>query len=212
MGQDRSRRFFMKVVVFNGSARAGGNTSILLEHVLAPIRAVGIQTEVLQLGGSDIQPCRGCHVCGQTKDGRCANDDDVANVFIGKMAAADGILIGSPSYFANLTMETKALIARAGAVARATEGLFRRKVAAAVIAARRDGEIHAFDAINHFFLTNQMIVPGSCHWNVGVGREKGDVTRDEEGLRTMRVLGENMAWLLQCMARHQPSGTAAARR
>lgn len=202
----------MHVVAFNGSARAGGNTSILLEHVLAPIRALGIQTEVLQLGGSDIQPCRACHTCTRTRDGRCVNDDDVANVFIAKMVAANGILLGSPSHFANLTAETKALIARAGAVARANDGLFRGKIAAAVIAARRDGEIHAFDAINHFFLTNQMIVPGSCHWNVGVGREKGDVTRDEEGLRTMRVLGENMAWLLQCVARQpQPGATVAPR-
>ncbi len=111
-----------------------------------------------------------------------------------------GIILGSPTYFADLTPETKALIDRAGFVAGANGGLLKRKVGAAVIAVRRAGEIHAFDSINHFFLISQMIVPGSCYWNVGIGREKGEVEKDEEGLRTMKVLGENLAWLLKCVA------------
>ena len=131
---------------------------------------------------------------------RCAYDDDVANECIAKMIDADGIILGSPTYFADVTPETKALIDRAGFVAGANGGLLKRKVGAAVIAVRRAGEIHAFDSINHLFLISQMMIPGSCYWNVGVGREKGDVEKDEEGLRTMKVLGENMAWLLESVA------------
>jgi len=190
----------MKVIAFNGSPRADGNTRILLNHVLEPIAAAGIATEIVQLGGSNIHGCRGCYACRHKKNGRCASDDDVANEFIAKMVAADGIILGSPTYYADITPETKALIDRAGFVTGANGSLLRRKVGAAVIAVRRAGEIHAFDSINHFFLISQMIVPGSSYWNVGIGREKGDVEKDEEGLRTMRVLGENMAWLLESLA------------
>jgi multimeric flavodoxin WrbA len=190
----------MKVIAFNGSPRPDGNTRILLDRVLEPIQAQGIETEVFQLGGSDIHGCRACYACMRTKDGRCINDDDVANECLAKMVEADGILLGSPTYFADLTTEMKALIDRTGFVARANGDLLRRKVGAAVIAVRRAGEIHAFDSINHFFLISQMIVPGSCYWNVGIGRDKGDVEKDEEGLKTMRILGENMAWLLQKVA------------
>ena len=190
----------MKVIAFNGSPRPDGNTRILLEHVLAPIKARGIETELFQLGGSYIHGCRGCYACIQKKNGRCAHDDDVANECIARMIEADGIILGSPTYFADLTPETKALIDRAGFVTRGNGDLLRRKVGAAVIAVRRAGEIHAFDSINHFFLISQMIVPGSCYWNVGIGRDRGDVQKDDEGLDTMRVLGENMAWLLEKVA------------
>jgi len=193
----------MKVIAFNGSPRPDGNTSILLQHVLEPIKARGIQTEIVQLGGAEIHGCRGCYACRQTKDECCAHDDDILNTCLAKMIEADGIILGSPTYFADITPETKALIDRAGFVAGANGGLLKRKVGAAVIAVRRAGEIHAFDSINHFFLISQMIVPGSCYWNVGIGRDKGDVQKDEEGLRTMQVLGENMAWLLESLAGHK---------
>lgn len=190
----------MKVVAFNGSPRPDGNTSILLNHVLQPLQAEGIETEVVQLGGSNIHGCRACYGCSKTKDGRCNYDDDVANSLIAKVVEADGIILGSPTYFADVTPETKALIDRAGFVSRMNGDLLKRKVGAAVIAVRRAGEMHAFDSINHFFLLSQMLVPGSSYWNVGIGRDKGDVNKDEEGLRTMRVLGENMAWLLKKVA------------
>ena len=190
----------MKVIAFNGSPRPDGNTRILLDHVLDPIKAKGIKTEVVQLGGTNIHGCRACFACMRKKDGRCVNDDDVANECITKMVEADGIILGSPTYFADLTPETKALMDRSGFVTRGAGNLLRRKVGAAVVAVRRAGELHAFDSINHFFLINEMIVPGSSYWNVGVGRDKGDVEKDEEGLRTMRVLGENMAWLLESIA------------
>jgi multimeric flavodoxin WrbA len=189
----------MKVIAFNGSPRPDGNTSILIQHVLAPIQARGIATEVFQLGGTNIHGCRACYACAKNKDSRCAHDDDILNTCIAKMLQADAIILASPTYFADLTPETKALIDRAGFVANANGGLFKRKLGAAVIAVRRAGEIHAFDSINHFFLITQMIIPGSSYWNVGIGREKGDVLKDEEGLRTMRTLGENMAWLLESL-------------
>ncbi len=110
---------------------------------------------------------------------------------------ADGIILGSPTYFSMMSSEMKALIDRAGFVARGNGDLFKRKVGAAVVAVRRAGGIPTFDAINNFFLISQMIVPGSSYWNVGIGLAKGDVEKDEEGLKTMYDLGRNMAWLIK---------------
>jgi multimeric flavodoxin WrbA len=187
----------MRVVAFNGSARKDGNTAILIRKVLAELEAEGIETELFQMAGKKIRGCTACGKCYKNKDQRCAVTDDIANECIEKMIEADGIIIGSPTYFADLTAETKALIDRAGYVARANSHMFRRKVGAAVVAARRAGSIQAFDSINHFFLIGQMIVPGSSYWNMGVGRAKGDVEKDSEGLETMELLGQNMAWLLK---------------
>ena len=187
----------MKVIAFNGSPRKDGNTSILIGHALEALRKEGIETEVFQLGGNLIRGCIACHQCFERKDRRCAALGDVVNECIAKMEQADGILLASPTYFADLTPELKALIDRAGFVGKANGEMFRRKVGAAVVAVRRCGAIHAFDSINHFFLISQMIVPGASYWNMGLGREKGDVSKDEEGLRTMRVLGENMAWVMK---------------
>jgi len=187
----------MKVVGFNGSARKDGNTAILIRKVFAELEAEGIETELVQLAGKTIKGCTACGKCQKNKDKKCAVADDFANECIEKMIEADGIIIGSPTYFADLTTETKALIDRAGYVARANGHMFRRKVGAAVATERRAGSIHTFDSINHFFLIGQMIVPGSSYWNVGIGRAKGDVEQDEEGLETMQTLGQNMAWLLK---------------
>jgi multimeric flavodoxin WrbA len=187
----------MKVVAFSGSARKDGNTAALLQAVLDELEAEGIETELVQLAGKKLRGCIACYRCFENKDGRCAVNSDVANECIAKMAEADGILIGSPTYFADLSTETKALIDRAGFVARANDNMFARKVGAAVVAVRRAGGIHVFDSINHFFLIGEMIVPGSSYWNVGVARDKGDAEKDEEGMRTMKTLGRNMAWLLK---------------
>jgi multimeric flavodoxin WrbA len=187
----------MKVIAFNGSPRKDGNTSILIGHALEALRQEGIETEVYQLGGSNIHGCRACYRCFQDKNGRCAFDDDVANECIGKMAKADGIILASPTYVADLTPEIKCLIDRACLVSKTSGDMLRRKVGAAIVAVRRAGSVHAFDSINHFFLICEMIVPGSCYWNTGIGRDKGEVLKDEEGIRTMKVLGQNMAWLLK---------------
>jgi multimeric flavodoxin WrbA len=187
----------MKVVAFNGSARQDGNTAILVRRVFSELEKEGIETELVQLAGQPIHGCRACGRCFKNKNQRCAVDDDIVNACIEKMLAADGIILASPTYFADLTSETKALIDRAGYVARANGDMFQRKVGAAVVAVRRAGAMHAFDSINHFFLIGQMIIPGSSYWNIGIGRAKGEVEQDEEALRTMQTLGQNLAWLLK---------------
>jgi len=186
----------MKVIAFNGSARRNGNTAILIKEVFSELDAEGIATEMVQLAGKTIRGCTACGKCFDNQDKRCAIDNDFANECIEKMVEADGIILASPTYFADVTAEIKALIDRAGYVARANPDMLKRKVGAAVVAVRRAGSIHAFDTLNHFFLISQMIVPGSSYWNIGIGRAIGDVEQDEEGLETMRMLGRNMAWLL----------------
>jgi multimeric flavodoxin WrbA len=190
----------LKVVALNGSARKGGNTAILLRYVLKELEREGIKTELIEMSGANIHGCLSCHECSKKKDGRCAQTNDMGNVYIEKMAKADGILLGSPTYVSDVSPEMKALIDRACLVGRANGGMYRRKVGAAVVAVRRAGGIHAFDTMNHFFLINEMIVPGSSYWNLGVGREIGDVEKDEEGIQTMSILGQNMAWLMKQIA------------
>lgn len=186
----------MKVVAFNGSARKSGNTSILIQQVFSELEKTGIETEEVSLAGEQIRGCTACYQCFAKKDRRCVIEKDCINASIEKMEAADGIILASPTYFADMTAEMKALIDRCGMVSRANGDMFRRKVGAAIVAVRRAGAINVFDSINHFFLIGQMIVPGSIYWNVGIGREIGDVRQDEEGLKTMQVLGENISWLL----------------
>jgi multimeric flavodoxin WrbA len=187
----------VKVIAFNGSARKDGNTAALIDHVLGELRDEGIETEIFHLAGRNIHGCRACYGCFQNRDRRCAMDDDVLNECIEKMLEAEAIILGSPTYFADVSTEMKALIDRAGLVAKANGDMFKRKVGAAVVAVRRAGSIHAFDSINHFFLISEMVVPGSIYWNMSIGGDKGDVEKDDEGVRTMKVLGENMAWLLK---------------
>jgi multimeric flavodoxin WrbA len=187
----------MKVVAFNGSPRKDGNTVCLINHVFDALLKQGIETEFVQLGGNLMHGCIACYECFKRKNGRCALEDDVVNSCIEKMRQADGIILASPTYFADVTSETKALMDRGGFVSRANGNFLRRKVGAAISVARRAGAIHAFDTMNHFFLISEMIVPGSNYWNLALGREKGEVEKDEEALRTMKTLGENMAWLLK---------------
>jgi multimeric flavodoxin WrbA len=186
----------MQVVAFNGSARKDGNTAILIRHVFRELEKQEIETEMVQLSGSRIHGCIACMKCFENKDQRCSVKNDIANSCIEKMMDADGIILGSPTYFANVSTEMKALIDRAGMVSRANSDMLARKVGAAVVAVRRAGAIHVFNSINHFFFIGQMIVPGSSYWNLGMGRQKGEVEKDDEGIKTMKDLGRNIAWLL----------------
>jgi len=187
----------LKVVAFNGSARKDGNTAVLIRRVLSVLESEGIETELIQMAGQLIHGCTACGTCRKIQNKQCKIVNDNVNSYIEKMAAADGIILGSPTYFSMMTSEMKALIDRAGFVGRANDDLFKRKVGAAVVAMRRAGGIPTFDGINHFFLISQMIVPGSSYWNVGIGLGKGDVEKDEEGLKTIDDLGKNMAWLIK---------------
>jgi multimeric flavodoxin WrbA len=187
----------MKVVAFNGSARKGGNTAILLKYVLKELENEGIETELIEMSGAKIHGCLACRECSKRKDHRCGQSGDMGNTYIEKMEQADGLLLGSPTYVADVSPEMKALMDRACLVSKSNGGMFRRKVGAAVVAVRRAGAIHALDSMNHFFLISEMIVPGSSYWNIGFGLEPGDVEKDEEGILTMKTLGQNMAWLLK---------------
>ncbi len=187
----------MKVVAFSGSARKDGNTAILVNALFKELKKAKITTELVQLAGKKVPGCIACGKCFETKDQRCAITGDIVNDCIVKMLEADAIILASPTYYADVSASMKALMERAGFVARANNDMFQRKVGASVVAVRRAGAIHAFDSMNHFFFINQMIVPGSSYWNIGLGMEAGDVKHDDEGLVTMKTLGRNMAWLLK---------------
>ena len=187
----------MKVIAFNGSARKDGNTAILLNLVLDELKAEGIDTELYSLAGKPVQGCIACYKCFEKKNKRCAVEKDIMNECIQKMDEADGILLGSPTYFADVSAGMKALIERCGMVGRANADMYKRKVGASVVAARRAGAIHVFNSLNYFFTINEMIIPGASYWNIGMGRQPGEVNNDAEGVQTMKTLGKNMAWLLK---------------
>lgn len=187
----------MHVVAFNGSARKNGNTALMINFLFEELKKEGLTTEAVQLAGEHPHGCIACYQCFKRKNGRCIVDHDCINLCIEKMTAADAIVIASPTYFADISCETKALIDRAGMTSRANNDMFKRKLGAAIVTQRRAGGIHAFDSINHFFTISQMIIVGSSYWNIGFGREKGEVADDKEGIATMQELGKNMAWLLK---------------
>jgi multimeric flavodoxin WrbA len=187
----------MKVVAFNGSARKNGNTDILVNYVFRELEKEGIETALFQFAGKEIRGCIACYKCWEKKNQRCAVEKDIINDCIEMMLQAQGIILASPTYFSDVSSEMKALIDRAGMVSKANDNMLKRKVGAAISVHRRAGAIHAFDTMNHFFLSGEMIVPGSSYWNIAVGREIGEVEKDEEGVQTMKQLGQNMAWVLK---------------
>jgi len=188
----------MKVLAINGSPRKEGNTCEMLRTVLAVCKEAGHEVELYQAGGRGVHGCLACNMCG-THKGKCAVDDWV-NELYPKMKAADAIVIGSPTYFSDLTAETKALIDRTGYMSRRDDSAFSRKIGAAVTAVRRAGGIHTLDSIQHMFLICDMIIPGSTYWNMSLSRDLDDYAKDTEGQRTMERLGENISWLLRMMA------------
>ncbi|MDR2204060.1 MAG: flavodoxin family protein, partial [Nitrososphaerota archaeon] len=141
----------MKVVAFNGNPRENGNTSILIQQVLRVLQKEGIETEFIQLGGQLIHGCTACGTCVKMQNRECKITTDNINLYIKKMIEANGIILGSPTYFSMMTPELKALIDRAGYVGRTNDNLFKRKIGAAIVATRRTGAMTTFNAINHFF-------------------------------------------------------------
>jgi multimeric flavodoxin WrbA len=185
----------MKAVAINGSPRKGGNTELLLRQAIKPLDEAGWETEFIQLGGKRIRGCQACYHCFETKNARCGQKDAFFDDCMCKVLGADAILLGSPTYFTDVSAEMKAFLDRAGLVSVANGGLLRGKIGAAVVAVRRGGGTHAFDTINHMFLMSGVIVPGSTYWNLGFGLDKGDVNQDEEASRNMKDLGQTIAWL-----------------
>ena len=195
----------MYALAVNGSPRRKGNTELLLKAVLAPLTEAGWETEFFQLGGKTIKGCMACNKCFENRDRQCINKDDCFNDLMEKMLRADAIILGSPTYFTDVSAEIKALLDRSGYVAIANGRLFAGKIGAAVIAVRRGGSTHAYDSINHMYLMSQMIVPGSTYWNMGFGLNKGEVANDAEGMANMKDLGATIAWLGKAMDAHKDS-------
>ena len=184
----------MKAIAFNGSPRKDGNTSILIKQVLRELEKEGVETELVQLSGKEIHGCISCYKCFENKDRRCAVKDDALNELIEKMTKAEGMILGSPVYFIDITPEMKALIDRSGFVSRANGGMYKNKVGATVAAFRRSGGMHAIDSMNHFLLSQEIFIVGRA---IGIGRDKGEVEKDEEGMQLVRSLGQRMAWLMR---------------
>jgi multimeric flavodoxin WrbA len=200
--------FLMKVLAINGSPRASGNTAHMLMTVLSKCKEAGFETELYQAGGKPVQGCLACESCFENP-GKCVTNDWVQEVY-GKMKAADAVIFGSPTYFADLTPEIKALMDRAGYLSLSEGGVMQRKVGAAVSAVRRAGSIHALDSMQHFFLIQGMIIPGSTYWNLSLARDIGSFEKDAEGITTMQNLGDNIVWLLKKLSGEAPAGVSRA--
>lgn len=186
----------MKVLGINGSARKDGNTAIIMNQVFEELNKQGIETELVQFAGQVIEPCKACWACGEQKN--CVHRKDIFWEIFDKMMEADGILLGSPVYSANISAGMQAFLERAAVVCDMNRGSLdmKYKVGASVAALRRGGAMPALDAMNHFFLNQEMIMVGSTYWNMVYGQMPGDVSKDEEGLQTMKNLGINMAYVL----------------
>ena len=189
----------MKVLAINSSARKDGNTAFLINTVFEELKKEGIETEMVQLAGKVIEPCKACWACGGKKN--CVHKKDLFQEIYEKMIQADGILLGSPVYTANISANMQAFLERASVVAdmNRDENLLRHKVGAAVTAARRGGALNALDAMNHFFMLQDMFIVGSSYWPMAYGRMPGEVKEDQEGIKTMKNLGQNMAYLLKAL-------------
>lgn len=195
----------MYVLAISGSPRQGGNTENMLQQVLAPLKNAGWETDLYQLGGKPIRGCTACMKCWETQDNKCIVGNDKLNEVYEKMLRADAVVIGTPTYFADVSTEIKALIDRAGMVGQANGGALSGKIGAGVVAVRRGGGIHAFDSINHLFQISRMIIPGSTYWNLGYGLHQEEVLNDDEGIANMKNLGESIAWLGKALKPHMDS-------
>jgi multimeric flavodoxin WrbA len=185
----------MKILAINGSPRNGGNTEIILKEVLKPLEEAGWETEVIRIGGRVMRGCTACRKCFDNADKRCIIKTDNFNVIIPKVFEADALLLGSPTFYADVSSEMKAFIDRTGYVAAANGRALAGKIGAAVSAVRRGGSIHAIDSMNRLFPISGMIIPGATYWNMVYGLEPGDVNSDEEGMANMRNLGKAIDWL-----------------
>jgi len=185
----------MYALAINGSPRKGGNTEFLLNEILSELQTVGWETELVKVGGTDIRGCIACEKCFENKDNKCSVKNDSFNEIFSKMLKADAMILGSPTYFAAVSADLKALIERAGYVAYANDHAFSGKIGAAVAAVRRGGATHVYDTINHMFQMSRMVIPCSTYWNMGFGLGKAEVKDDEEGLANMRHLGKSIDWL-----------------
>lgn len=189
----------MKVLLINGSPHENGTTFRALSEVSSALNANGIETEIITVGNKEITGCKACAAC--VKLGKCVKDDTV-NEIIPKIEQADGVVVGSPVYYASLNGTLKSFLDRVFFVKKS----FANKPAAAVAVARRAGTTSTIDIINKYFMINNMPVVSSQYWNMVFGSNANDAEKDEEGMQTMRTLGNNMAWLIKCINAGKESG------
>ncbi len=187
----------MKVIAFNGSPHAKGNTYHALKLVTDELEKEGIETEIITVGNKKISGCLACNNCIKTRDEKCITDTDDVNIWIQKMKEADGIILGSPVHYASMSGNMKSFLDRAFYVAGMNNSLFRHKVGTSVVAVRRSGGLPAFNELNNFLNYSEMLIPTSNYWNVIHGTTPGEVLEDKEGVQIMRVLGKNMVYLLK---------------
>ena len=185
----------MKIIAISGSPRPRGNTWHLLQEVIKVLEQQGIDTEYVSLHDKDIRPCLACMKCAKEKN-RCSQEDDF-NALYEVLAQADGLIVGSPVYFGSATPNLMALLDRAGFVARMGDNVFHRKVGSPIVVARRAGVNFTYAQLLYFFMIMGMVVPGSTYWPIAFGLGPGEVTKDEEGMKTVATLAENIAWLLK---------------
>lgn len=190
----------MKVLLVNGSYHEKGCTYTALSEVAKALNANGIETEIYQLGQQQVSGCKGCWACKKTK--KCVIDDGV-NEFVEKAAEFDGYVFGSPVYYASAS---GALVSFMDRVFYSGGKNLAYKPAAAVVSCRRAGASTTFDVINKYFAINNMQIVGANYWNEIHGNKAEEAEQDEEGLQTMRILGNNMAWLLKCIEKGKEAG------
>lgn len=183
----------MKAIGIVGSPRKGGNTEILTAHCLKAIAEEGLDTELVRLAGLDIRGCNACGYCFENEG--CSIEDDLQPIFL-KMVEADAYIIGSPVYYSSATSLIKGFLERVGYMSRRGQA-FAGKVGGPLVVARRAGQDFTFAELLYWFHIMQIINPGSTYWNVAFGREKGEVEKDEEGLRTAWNFGKNVARLVK---------------
>ncbi len=188
----------MKVLAINGSPKSNGNTATALNVMKEVFEAKNIEFEMVTIGGEDIHGCIGCGRCATSGTGKCQPFDDIVNVVIDKIEAADALIIGSPVYFSGINGTMKSFLDRlfyAGNQKR----IFKYKIGAAVVAVRRTGGSETFFDLMKYLTYPQMVIPTSTYWNVIHGRTPGEALQDEEGVQTMQTLADNMAYMMEVM-------------
>ena len=195
----------MKVLLVNGSLHEKGCTYTALKEVEKALNANDVETEIYWVGQTNISGCKGCWACKKIK--KCVLEDGL-NEFVAKAAEFDGYVFGSPVYYASAS---GALVSFMDRVFYSGGKNLAYKPAAAVVSCRRAGAATTFDVINKYFTINNMPIVGSNYWNEVHGNTAEEVLQDEEGLQTMRILGNNMAWLLKCLALGKEAGIEPVR-
>lgn len=187
----------MKVIAINGSPKEKGNTFHALRIMKNRLEEQDIETHIIHIGNKAIRGCMSCNSCYRTQSGKCAFTNDCVNEIIDIMKDADGFILGTPVYFGGISGTMKCFLDRSFYVSGSNGNLFRHKVGAGVSVVRRSGGVCTFDELGHYFCHAEMITPTSNYWNVIHGCEEAEILKDIEGVQTLQVLADNMAWILK---------------